>query len=456
MARAAIALTGLLLAFTAPHLPAAETVRIGQRVAAYAGPSTTKLEGYFPPGADLAILEVREGAWAHTRFVSASGTEVTAWTRLSDLGLSAEAAQDLVAPAKGPEPGSIVVIAHPVRAYLESKPTHWADLPAGARVIARETSPDQTVICEVNTKDGSIRVMVRLGDIEGFEAAAPPEASSAQRLQRWGTRPRQAPFDWTPVAAERMDSRLMGETERRTLALDAFTWQQAHTEHFVLHHDNEVFAKRIAQMAEYYYDYIASDLRGPRDHMPGRSHIFIFRRAGSWDAFTQAVPTGAGEWAFSFVRGPAMYLQRSGDPRDNANVLAHEMSHLILNRFFARPIPLWLNEGLAEWYGEFAYSAFNGVTPGVRSRFTQMKASMPMREQLALTSYPPTKRQVSVFYEQSKYLVGYLRIVHGEEPFLRFIGAIMDGSDPQKALLDCTGFTSLEEVERGFRSFARL
>ena len=83
------------------------------------------------------------------------------------------------------------------------------------------------------------------------------------------------------------------------------------------------------------------------------------------------------EWTFSRVEGPVMFLQQAENTSSSGDVLAHEMTHLVMNRFFERRRPLWLNEGLAEYYGEFAYSAFKGVKKSKRAQFGRLANAVP-------------------------------------------------------------------------------
>ena len=45
------------------------------------------------------------------------------------------------------------------------------------------------------------------------------------------------------------------------------------------------------------------------------------------------------------------------------NTLGHEVTHLVVDRFFGAGVPLWLNEGYAEYA---AVAVLRGVSPGAR------------------------------------------------------------------------------------------
>jgi hypothetical protein len=149
-----------------------------------------------------------------------------------------------------------------------------------------------------------------------------------------------------------------------------FRWKHMQTDHFTLHHDQKMFATRVARMGEQFYAAVSADLPDLRDRVsPRRSHIFIFRDARDWQSVVAGRP-GLESWAASFVGGNVMYLQEVGrGTSDKMGMLAHEMTHLVFNRFLPVRLPLWLNEGLAEYYGEFAYRAARGMGQGKRNAF---------------------------------------------------------------------------------------
>ncbi len=265
---------------------------------------------------------------------------------------------------------------------------------------------------------------------------------------------RAATSTWNEVAAAGMDLRL--ETPRARAVLDApeFSWRHAETEHFVVHFENGIFAAKVARMAEFFQTAIAEDLRGLEDRANGRSHIFIFRNPADWKQFLSRSGTGVAAWTFSFVEGPVMYLQPTADLGSSAGVLSHEMAHLVINRFMAGELPLWLNEGLAEWYGEFAYAEFKGVKKSRRGVFRALPKTWPIRETLRARSYPRDARKVDEFYQQSKYLVGFLQL-EKPEAFASFVADLAAGGALDTALTRHYGFLNDAEFEKAFWKFAR-
>lgn len=264
----------------------------------------------------------------------------------------------------------------------------------------------------------------------------------------------QRPADggWREVASEAIDWRVDTSRARDAMAMPGMKWRHAETEHFVVHFEQEIFARKVARMAEFFYSYIGEDLEGAKDRYEGRSHVFIFRSGKDWKNFRTA-SEGVNEWAFSFVSGPTMFLQQAKDISSSGNVLAHEMTHLVVNRFLAVRLPPWLNEGIAEYYGEFAYPAFKGIKKSRRAQFSRMKTIYRLQELFDATTYPQETANALAFYKTAKYVVGWLRLDQAPDRFVPFVEAVSK-SGYQAAFKEYYGLNSLDEVRAAFIKFA--
>ena len=258
------------------------------------------------------------------------------------------------------------------------------------------------------------------------------------------------------IPATAVDRALLTAPDRTVLDEKRFRWEHLQTEHFVVHHNQLIFAARVARMAEEFYGAISADLPDLRDRVaPRRSHIFIFRKARDWQEVVANRP-GLEPWAISFVGGNALYLQKRGQSTaDKMGLLAHEMAHLVFQRLVSVPLPLWLNEGLAEYYEEFAYRASKGMGQSRRSAFPPLRDRTPVAELLPATTYPATPAEVRRFYDTSKYLTGYLLLHQPRERWDAFLARVLAGEDATAALLDTYGWADLSELERDFSRFAR-
>lgn len=261
-------------------------------------------------------------------------------------------------------------------------------------------------------------------------------------------------LEWQEWDRSERDLAQLSPRAEATLNLPDIAWKHAATAHFVVHFEKEIFARKVARMAEFFYDYVSADIQAPEDLIDGRSHIFIFRSPERWQAF-QAMEPGGMEWAFSMVQGQSMYLQQADDTESSADVLAHEMSHLILNRFFRERPATWLNEGLAEWYGEFAYAAFKGIKKSQRTRFKRLEHPYPLELLLSVDGYPEDTVQIQAYYETSKFLVAYLRLGFPPEKFVAYLHEVMGGAEATATLEPGFGLGNVEAIRAGLSGFLR-
>ena len=235
-----------------------------------------------------------------------------------------------------------------------------------------------------------------------------------------------------------------------------FHWKHLQTEHFILHHDQKIFAAKVARMGEQFHAAISADLPNLQDRVsPFRSHIFIFRDPRDWKTVVAGSP-GLDPWVASYVRGNAMFLQETGvAASDKMGTLAHEMTHLVFNRFLPVRLPLWLNEGLAEYYGEFAYRSAKGMGQSKSNAFRPLRAWIPMGDLLDATDYPADPADAARFYATSKYLVGFLLLRQPRDRWNAFFARILAGHPARPALLETYGWPDAAALEKAFAAFAR-
>ena len=264
------------------------------------------------------------------------------------------------------------------------------------------------------------------------------------------------PAPMQDVAGETIERANLLAKDAAWLDHPAYRWKHLQTEHFILHHDQKMFAAKVARMGEQFYDAISADLPNLQDHFsPARSHIFIFRDPRDWNAVVAGTP-GMEPWTASFVSGQVMYLQEMGTvPSDKMDLLAHEMTHLVFNRFLPVRLPLWLNEGLAEYYGEFAYRAAKGMGQSKGNAFRPLRTWTPLDELLDATDYPADPAEAGRFYGTAKYLVGYLLLRQPREKWDAFFARLLAGEPARPALLDAYGWADAAALEKAFAAFAR-
>ena len=258
---------------------------------------------------------------------------------------------------------------------------------------------------------------------------------------------------WTEVPREALDTAALTTRGLRVLDMPGFDWKHAQTDHFAVHFEQAMFARKIARMAEFFYAYISQDLIGMKDQSDGRSHIFVFRNPRRWQDMRRTLPD-VPEWTFSQVSGPVMLLQQAEDSQASGTVFAHEMTHLVMNQFMADDAPLWLSEGLAEYYGEFGYAAFKGTKKSRRAQFRKLEHPYPLSDLFRATTYPASDWQLVAFYETSKFMVAFLLLDQPPEKFVPFMKDLSSGQSITAAFRKHYGLETLADIEHAFRKFA--
>jgi hypothetical protein len=145
------------------------------------------------------------------------------------------------------------------------------------------------------------------------------------------------------------------------------TWQHAQTEHFFIHFRGNAEAGLTVQYVEGAYAVLMRLLNLDPQRGPKRSHIFVLP-ADEWRAYKAA--KGLSPQLAGFAYKTELILGASADGLariESIQVLCHEVTHAILARFYRdQTLPLWLNEGLADYIGLRTIQAKGVLAAGSR------------------------------------------------------------------------------------------
>jgi len=158
-------------------------------------------------------------------------------------------------------------------------------------------------------------------------------------------------------------------------------------------------------------------------------------------------------------------LVRVGDLARDPSTLLHEYTHLLVNNHF-RGAPLWLKEGLAEFYSTARISDEGrrlrlGEPPRDRARLLGGATLFPLATLFAVDQSSPhysEPGQRGLFYAQSWALVHYLAegrgAMGGRERLARFAALLAEGSGVEEALRESFS-TDAAEIEAGLGAYVR-
>ncbi len=195
--------------------------------------------------------------------------------------------------------------------------------------------------------------------------------------------------------------------------------------------------------------------------------VVLFRDEASFTPFKPLYQGRPANIAGFFQPGEDVnYIAISLDPgeRDPFSTAFHEYVHLHL-KDNVPSAPLWLNEGLAEFYGTMQFSggeALLGAPLAQYIRLLREQEMLPLSTLFSIgTNSPHYNEQAKsgIFYGQSWALVHYLMLggsggSNRQDQFKRFLQQVSRGDAPAKALEDSFGM-SVETIENELRAYLR-
>jgi hypothetical protein len=240
------------------------------------------------------------------------------------------------------------------------------------------------------------------------------------------------------------------------LSIRPTEWKHAETDNFIYHYFHGFVATPVSVEAEFYYRVIAKDLGKDTSHWERKAHIFIFEQPEDWKAFQS---NGKLEpWTGGIHARGELFIQRNPAFKFKGNTLGHETAHLVIDRFYGSNVPIWLNEGYAEYISRVAYASYfraRGYDSHPRTETLTPAAYLPLAQLTNMLTYPSDIRQVVAFYTESEKLVRFLNSVD-KGKFQELLQALASGRMMDSALYSAYGsrFASLGRLEAEFQPSA--
>ena len=196
--------------------------------------------------------------------------------------------------------------------------------------------------------------------------------------------------------------------------------------------------------------------------------VILFRDEASFTPFKPLYQGRPANVAGFFQPGEDVnYIAISLDPseRDPFSTAFHEYVHLHM-KDNVPGTPLWLNEGLAEFYGTMQFSggeATLGAPLNHYIRLLREQEMLPLSTLFSIGTNSPhynEQEKSGVFYGQSWALVHYLMLGGGgatsgrQEQFRRFLHQVSRGDAPARALEDSFGMT-VAAIENELKAYVR-
>lgn len=258
------------------------------------------------------------------------------------------------------------------------------------------------------------------------------------------------------VALSQLSDSNISPLGKAALAIQANEWKHAETTNFIYHFFHGFIATPVSVEAEFYYRVIAKELERDTSRWERKCHIYIFEKPEDWRAFQTKAQLDP--WTGGIHSGGDLFIQRDPEQKFKGRSLGHETAHLVVHRFLGAGVPLWLNEGYAEYSSIRGYASFmraRGYSAKPASQAIAPADFMPLKALTESLAYPTDVKQVTTFYIESEKLVRFLSSVN-QSQFLAFFDAMSKGAKFESALWKNFGsrFPSLEALEREFKDYA--
>lgn len=258
----------------------------------------------------------------------------------------------------------------------------------------------------------------------------------------------------------------------------ASDWRDAKGDHFIIYYESghEQFAQEVLSYAEGYYDEIARDLGYQRYSefwlWDKRVKIYIHKdhkaylAASKMPEWSHGMADYENKQIMSYLRGDG-FLD---------SILPHEIAHLLFRDFvgFTGEIPLWLDEGVAQWEEKKRRPYYKQV---MRQAFADRKIlSIPDMMSLNIRRiktddelyirYTSHKGDpvillvtgdhlINLYYLESVSLVGFLIEKYGTKKFTVFCRELRDGKTVAEALKQAYPYSmkDLNDLDMKWREY---
>jgi cytochrome c-type biogenesis protein CcmH/NrfG len=198
-----------------------------------------------------------------------------------------------------------------------------------------------------------------------------------------------------------------------------------------------------------------------RSPLPTR--VFIFGDRRSFDQYCQAAIGRFDNLSGVFLSDrDGNHVLIAGSSKGVDRVVYHELTHYFLRNTVSSQVPLWFNEGLAEFYSTFSASrdaVAVGLPVAEHLAWLHQQPLIPLKELFSIThdskEYHEGNRQ-GVFYAESWALVHYLMIGNParRDQLGTYVGLVASGKSIDDAF-HAAFHTSYDDLERELRKYVR-
>lgn len=208
------------------------------------------------------------------------------------------------------------------------------------------------------------------------------------------------------------------------------------------------YARSAARVLAYAYEEITFDLQIVNSDTlrviiaPSRKKFFEYTRG--------QLPKWTGAFATPGSRTMVVKSPRWGrEGKDFSGVLVHELVHLLIHeKVRGRPVPRWLDEGLAIFYsGETRWKTMTAL-----SKAAATNSLIPLQDIDWVLRFNRIKAELA--YQESYSAVRYLLSVYDIDAIRIILDGIRQGRDMDKSFREATGST-FRDFELEWQQYAK-
>jgi hypothetical protein len=258
----------------------------------------------------------------------------------------------------------------------------------------------------------------------------------------------------TEVEFSQLTQRDPNPLGEKALSINPEQWKHGETEHFIYHFAHTYVATPVSVEAEFHYRVVAKELERNQSPADTKSHVYIFERPEDWQQFQ-----GLGElekWTGGIHSGGSLFIVRDPRYKFSGNVLGHEIVHLVIHRFYPDGVPLWFNEGIAQYISKSAHASYERARGYIAKPHSSAIAEsdlIPISTLVNMTRVP--NDHVETFYDESERLVRFLA-ASDKSSFLALLDALGRHQPFETALARTYAgkFSTTPVLEEKFREYA--
>jgi len=257
---------------------------------------------------------------------------------------------------------------------------------------------------------------------------------------------------------ERLSDHNVSRQGDAALNIKTVNWQHSESDHFIFHTETGFAVPQLTAWAEWSYAAIKSDFGITQDLFERKCHVYVFLNEQAWHGFVGS--SKMEPWTGGWCTGRELFFWARPNFKFQGTTLPHEMTHLVLYRFVGGDIPLWLNEGLAEFEGIRLYRNYlklRGLTLTNVRDHVNPDQYITLDNLTSAVDYPRSTDDVVAFYTESQRLINFLYHQDGGAgPLVRFLKLQAQGSRFDSAWQEIysSKYTDLPTFEAKFRAYA--